>query len=50
VAASGLARRLLHWQPRHDDLEFILRTAWEWELKLAGRLKIDQNEIEGDAL
>jgi len=21
------------WQPRHDDLEFIIRTAWEWEKK-----------------
>jgi UDP-glucose 4-epimerase len=35
VAASERARRLLHWQPLHDDLEFILRTAWQWELKLA---------------
>jgi UDP-glucose 4-epimerase len=33
VADSGLLRRLTGWQPRHDDLEFILRTAWEWERK-----------------
>lgn len=35
VAASDKIRRLLRWLPRHDDLEFILKTAWEWELKLA---------------
>jgi UDP-glucose 4-epimerase len=33
VADSGLLRRLTGWQPRHDDLEFIIRTAWEWERK-----------------
>jgi UDP-glucose 4-epimerase len=38
VAASGRIRRRLGWQPRHDDLEFILKTAWAWELKLAGKL------------
>ena len=27
----------LDWQPRFDDLETILRTAWEWEKKLAAR-------------
>ncbi len=37
VAGSGLIRSELGWQPRHDDLEFILRTAWEWEKKLAAR-------------
>lgn len=33
VADSGLLRRLTGWQPRHDDLEFIIRTAWDWERK-----------------
>lgn len=33
VADSGLLRRLTGWQPRHDDLEFIIRTAWSWERK-----------------
>ena len=33
VADSGLLRRLTGWQPRHDDLEFIIRTAWAWERK-----------------
>jgi UDP-glucose 4-epimerase len=31
VADSGLLRRLTGWQPRHDDLDFIVRTAWNWE-------------------
>ena len=35
VAASERVRRQLGWQPRHDDLEFILKTAWAWEQKLA---------------
>lgn len=35
VAASDRIRHRLGWQPRHDDLEFMIRTAWEWEKKLA---------------
>jgi UDP-glucose 4-epimerase len=34
VADSAKLRRITGWQPRHDDLEFIIKTAWEWELKL----------------
>ena len=33
VADSTLLRRELGWQPRHDDLEYIIRTAWDWEKK-----------------
>jgi len=33
VADSGLLKRLTGWQPRHDDLDFIIRTAWDWERK-----------------
>ncbi len=33
VADSSLLKRLTGWQPRHDDLEFIIRTAWDWERK-----------------
>jgi UDP-glucose 4-epimerase len=33
VADSSRLRRLTGWQPRHDDLEFIIRTAWDWERK-----------------
>lgn len=35
VADSSRIRRVLGWQPRHDDLGFIARTAWEWEVKRA---------------
>ncbi|BCR05389.1 UDP-glucose 4-epimerase GalE [Desulfuromonas versatilis] len=27
----------LGWKPRFDDLDYILRTAWDWERKLASR-------------
>jgi UDP-glucose 4-epimerase len=37
VADSTRMRHLLGWQPRHDDLDFIVDTAWRWELKRAGR-------------
>ncbi len=33
VADSTGLQQALHWKPRHDDLEFIVRTAWEWERK-----------------
>jgi UDP-glucose 4-epimerase len=33
VADSGLLRRLTGWQPQYNDLEFIIRTAWDWERK-----------------
>jgi UDP-glucose 4-epimerase len=31
------SRILAHtrWRPRHNDLEFIVRTAWEWEQTLS---------------
>jgi UDP-glucose 4-epimerase len=34
VADSTKLRRITGWQPRYDDLEFIIKTAWKWELKL----------------
>jgi UDP-glucose 4-epimerase len=34
VADSTKLRQMTGWQPRHDDLEFIVRTAWEWERQL----------------
>ena len=33
VADSTALRRTLGWTPRHDDLDYIVRTAWEWEKK-----------------
>ncbi len=32
VAAPGKIKEGLGWKPKHDDLEFIIKTAWEWEL------------------
>jgi UDP-glucose 4-epimerase len=36
IADSGLLRRLTGWQPLHDNLDFIIRTAWDWERKETG--------------
>lgn len=36
VADATRLRRELGWQPRHDDLDFIIRTALEWERCLGG--------------
>lgn len=37
TADSTRLRTLTGWVPRHDDLEFIIRTAWNWERKLKSR-------------
>jgi UDP-glucose 4-epimerase len=34
VADSSRIRALMGWKPRFDDLDFIVRTAWEWEKRL----------------
>jgi UDP-glucose 4-epimerase len=34
LADSGKLRQLTGWTPRHDEREFIVKTAWEWELKV----------------
>jgi UDP-glucose 4-epimerase len=34
VARAERVRERLQWTPRHDDLEFIVRTSLEWERKL----------------
>ncbi|OPY13062.1 MAG: UDP-glucose 4-epimerase [Syntrophus sp. PtaB.Bin001] len=38
IADSTKLRQLTGWQPRHDDLEFIIKTAWDWELKYKSNL------------
>jgi UDP-glucose 4-epimerase len=43
-ANNDKARRLLGWQPQYN-LEDMLRTAWQWELKL----KADENLFKGDS-
>lgn len=35
VADSMRLRSLTGWAPRHDDLEYIVQTAWSWEKHLA---------------
>ena len=31
IADSSKIQRILGWKPRFNDLEYIVRTAWEWE-------------------
>lgn len=31
IAASNKARKTLNWQPRFDNVEDIIRTAWNWK-------------------
>ena len=33
VADNRKIREVLGWEPEFDDLDFIVKTAWEWELK-----------------
>jgi UDP-glucose 4-epimerase len=33
VADGTKLQKLTVWQPQYDNLEFIIRTAWDWELK-----------------
>lgn len=35
TADSARLRQKTGWSPHHDDLDFIIRTAWEWEKKLS---------------
>jgi UDP-glucose 4-epimerase len=37
VADSALIQSALGWRPRHNDLEYIIGTAWAWEQKISGR-------------
>ena len=34
VADSSKIREELDWKPSHDDLEYIIKTSWDWEKKL----------------
>jgi UDP-glucose 4-epimerase len=35
IARSERLKQRLDWQPKYDDLDFIVRTALLWEQKLA---------------
>jgi UDP-glucose 4-epimerase len=39
IADRTKLSRLTGWQPRHDNLDFIGQTAWDWELKYSSQLK-----------
>ncbi|PKL39708.1 MAG: UDP-glucose 4-epimerase GalE [Spirochaetae bacterium HGW-Spirochaetae-1] len=34
IADSTKIKNTLHWKPQYDDIEFIIKTAWEWERRL----------------
>jgi len=36
LSDSTKLRRVLGWKPKYDDLDFICRTAYEWEQKVPG--------------
>jgi UDP-glucose 4-epimerase len=38
VADSRKLQALLGWRPRHDDLAYIVATAWRWEQRLQAGL------------
>ena len=37
IADSAKIRRELSWEPRYEDLESIIKTAWAWHQKEAVR-------------
>ncbi len=37
IADSARIRKELGWKPNHDDLAYIIKTAWDWERKLHGK-------------
>ncbi len=37
IADSAAIRTMLDWRPRYDDIDFIVRTAIDWEKKLAAK-------------
>jgi UDP-glucose 4-epimerase len=45
VADSTLARTVLDWQPRHDDLDVIVETALAWERRLEAMAAPDIKDL-----
>lgn len=37
VADSSILMKETGWKPKHNDLEYIIRTAWNWEKKLKAK-------------
>lgn len=46
IADSGRLQSELGWKPRHDDLGYIIRTAWKWEKKLHRQIDSGNLAIE----
>lgn len=38
IADSSRLRKELGWKPAYDDLEYIIKTAWDWEKKISSGL------------
>lgn len=38
VADNRKIKEKLGWEPKYNDLDYIIKTAWEWEKKLKGQL------------
>jgi UDP-glucose 4-epimerase len=34
VADSSKLKKELNWEPKFDDLGYIIQTAWDWEKKI----------------
>ena len=34
IADASRIKKELDWKPKYDDLEYIIKTAWEWEKKI----------------
>ena len=32
IADSSKVKSVFNWKPKYDDLEFFIKTAWNWEL------------------
>ena len=50
VAEAQRIRQLLDWRPQYDDLDFIARTALEWERRLDGQGAIKPWSMKEDVL
>jgi UDP-glucose 4-epimerase len=33
IADSSKMKQKLNWKPKYDSLEYIIKSAWQWELK-----------------
>ena len=40
ISDSTWLRSQTNWTPRYDDLDFIIRTAWDWEVQLKNRMEV----------